>query len=95
MEIEVSQLRQHCITPKIPTLKTSTFKKTIRPHCIKTKETKCTQSDFLDSLTKENPSKQTRKKQRNHKQLSIVNAMIQKAQILDQREKKAAWLNDK
>ena len=45
-------------------------------------------------MTKENHSKQTRKKRRNQKQLSMADAMVQEAQILDQQKKEAAWLND-
>ena len=45
-------------------------------------------------MTKENLLKQTRKKRRNQKQLSMADAMVQEAQILDQQEREAARLND-
>lgn len=50
-------------------------------------------SNSSDSSEREN-SQQARKKRRNKTQLSMAEAMVQEAQILDQRERDAAKLNN-
>ncbi len=68
-------------------------KPTVSRHS-KNQRSKRTRSNSPDSFKRGN-SQPAHKKHRNKTQLSIPEAMVQEAQILDQRERDAAKLNDK